>query len=137
MGELGNMIVDTDILIDYLRGKEKAAKLIDRYKQTESIETTDINVFELYHGAYKVSGSTKKVSKLKGFLNKIRVHSTSEDSMEMAGKLAAELEKDGEKIGAKDVLVSSIALVENKKVLTRNKKHFRKIDDLEIVEKEE
>ena len=131
------MIVDTDILVDYLRGKEKSTKLLDNYKKKEAVETTDINVFELYHGAYKMNKSTKKVSNLKGFLNNIKVYSTSEDSMEMAGKLAAELETDGEKIGAKDVLISGIALVENKKVLTRNKKHFRKIDNLELAEKEE
>jgi predicted nucleic acid-binding protein len=131
------MIIDTDILVDYLTGKEGSTQLLDKHMEEKSIETTDINVFELYHGAYKMDNSTKKVSSLKGFLNNIRVYSTSEDSMEMAGKLAAELEIDGDKIGAKDVLISGVALVENKKVLTRNKKHFQKIDDLELAETEE
>ncbi len=128
------MIVDTDILIDYLRGKKHSKKLLDKFSENESIETTDINVFELYHGAYRMSDSTKKVSNLKGFLNRIKVYSTSEDSMEMAGKLAAELETEGEKIGVKDVLISGIALVENSKILTRNSKNYSKIDNLELVD---
>ena len=130
------MIVDTDILIDYLRGKEKASKLLDHYKSEESVETTGINVFELYHGAYKSENSTKQVSNPKGFLNRIRVHETSEDSMELAGKLAAELETEGEKIRAKDVLISGIALLENQSVLTYNKKHFKKVEELKLLETE-
>ncbi|MFB6180641.1 MAG: type II toxin-antitoxin system VapC family toxin [Candidatus Nanohalobium sp.] len=130
------MIVDTDMLIDYLRGKERGTKLLEHYKPERSVETTGINVFELYHGAYKSENSTKQVSNLKGFLNRIRVHETSEDSMELAGKIAAELETEGEKIGAKDVLISGIALLENQPVLTYNKKHFKKVEELELLETE-
>lgn len=128
------MIVDTDILIDYLRGEKRAIKLLKHYKQERSVETAGINVFELYHGAYKSENSTKQVSNLKGFLNRIGVHETSEDSMELAGKLAAELETEGKKIGAKDVLISGIALLENQPVLTYNKKHFKKVEELELLE---
>lgn len=127
------MIVDSDILIDYLRGEERASKIIDHYKSKRSIETTDINVFELYHGAYKSENTTKNLSNLKGILNRIRIHSSTEDSMELAGKLAAELDTNGEKIGAKDVLISGIALLENRPILTYNSKHFKKVDDLKLL----
>lgn len=130
------MIVDTDILIDYLRGEEKASKLIDHYKSDRSVETTDINVFELYHGTYKSKNTTRNLPNLKGLLNRIKVYSSSEDSMEIAGKLAAELETDGEKIGAKDILISGIALIQNRPILTYNRKHFKKVDDIEILETE-
>jgi tRNA(fMet)-specific endonuclease VapC len=130
------MIVDSDIIIDYLRGKDKASKLIKKHQEKHSVETTDINVFELYHGAYKSEKTNRNLSNLKGFLNRIRVHSTSEDSMELAGKIAAELEDSGEKIGAKDILISSVAMLENQPVLTYNKKHFKKVDDIELIETE-
>lgn len=136
MEELENMIVDTDILIDYLRGKKRGTKLLDHYKKERSVETTGINVFELYHGAYSSENTTKQVSNLKGFLNRVQVHSTSEDSMEMAGKIAAELDDKGEKIGAKDVLISGIALLENQHVLTYNTRHFKKVEELELLETE-
>jgi tRNA(fMet)-specific endonuclease VapC len=130
------MIVDSDIIIDYLRGKDKASKLIKKHQEKHSVETTDINVFELYHGAYKSEKTNRNLSNLKGFLNRIRVHSTSEDSMELAGKIAAELEDSGEKIGAKDILISGVAMLENQPVLTYNKKHFKKVDDIELIETE-
>ena len=45
--------LDSDILIDFLRGKEKAVKYIESIRESSRIVTTVINVFELYYGAFK------------------------------------------------------------------------------------
>jgi tRNA(fMet)-specific endonuclease VapC len=127
------VIVDTDILSDFLNGKEEAVKLLNHYKKEHKVVTTDINVFELYFGAYKSEKHGHNVSKLKGFLNKIPAYSTSEDNMEMAGKLMAEQEKDGKRVRVKDVLIGSIATLENEPVLTRNSSEFDRLEGVETL----
>lgn len=132
MGALGDVIVDTDVLIDHLRDKDSAEDLLEDYVE-EGISTTDINSFELFVGAYRSDNPSRRVSSLKGFLNSLKVYSTSEDSMEVSGRIMAELQEKGETVGPKDVLIAGIAMVENRPVLTYNSSHFSRIDGLEVL----
>lgn len=127
------MIVDTDILSDFLSGEETAVQLVERYRQTHRVATTDITAFELYYGAYKSEQTDNNLAKTKGLLNTVPVISTSEDSMEVAGRLAAEQDAAGERIGVKDVLIGAIAAVENEPVLTGNVDEFRRMDDVDVL----
>ncbi|MDY6774070.1 MAG: type II toxin-antitoxin system VapC family toxin [Candidatus Nanohaloarchaea archaeon] len=131
---MGAMIVDTDVLSDFLRGRQEAVDAVERHSQERPIATTDINVFELYYGAFKSEKSERNVSKLKGFLNTIPVRSTSGDSMETAGRMAAEQEERGERVGVKDVLIGSIASLEDEPVLTRNVDEFQRLEGVELLE---
>jgi predicted nucleic acid-binding protein len=128
------MIVDTDVLSDYLNRRDKAVEMVDRLSGERIVATTDINVFELYYGAYKSEEHGHNVSKLKGFLNRLPIYSTSEDSMEMAGRMMAEQEDAGERVGVKDVLIGGIASLENQPVLTWNKREFDRLEGVETVE---
>ena len=48
--------LDTDVLVDFLRGKGRAVKLLAKLmSKGASLATTVINAFELYWGAYKLS----------------------------------------------------------------------------------
>ena len=42
--------IDSDCIIDFLKGKEEAVKIVEKYK--EEIMTTEINVFEILFGIY-------------------------------------------------------------------------------------
>lgn len=49
------VILDTDILIDFLRGRESAIKFIKSFVESGiDVGTTAINIFELSWGAYKI-----------------------------------------------------------------------------------
>ena len=58
---------------------------------------------------------------------------TDEDSMEMAGKITASLERDGNMMDIRDLLIASIALVNGFGVLTNNIRHFNKIKHLKVI----
>lgn len=128
------MIVDTDVLVDFLRGEGEGVSLFERHRSDRAVGTTDINVFELYHGAYGSREREANLVRLKGFLNRVTTHSTSGDSMEVAGRIAADLDDRGETIGVRDLLIGSIALIENRPVLTRNRRGFGRIEGLELLE---
>lgn len=53
--------------------------------------------------------------------------------MEIAGKITARLERDGNMIDIRDLLIASIALVNGFGVLTNNIEHFNKIKHLRLV----
>ncbi|MBS1263370.1 MAG: hypothetical protein MAG715_00546 [Methanonatronarchaeales archaeon] len=133
MGDLGAVIVDTDVLIDFLRGRGEGVDLLEEHRADNAVETTDVNVFELYHGAYGSREREANLVRLKGFLNRVTSHSTSEDSMELAGRIAADLDDRGEPVGVRDVLIGSIALIENRPVLTRSREHFERVERLELL----
>ena len=100
---------------------------------TKSKATTDINAFELYHGAYKSKNVEKNLASVKGLLNTLFLVNTSEDSMEVAGKLLAEMDRKGITINVKDALIAAMCLVGSYSLLTRNKKNFANITGIKIL----
>ena len=127
------LIVDTDILIDLLRKKDYAVSLIKKLEDKVELATSAINVFELYRGAYKSRNQEKNLASVKGLLNSLRILNTDEDSMEIAGKITASLERTGNMMDIRDLLIASIALVNGFGVLTNNVGHFNKIKHLKVV----
>lgn len=127
------LIVDTDILIDLLRKKDYAVSLIKKLEEGVELATSAINAFELYRGAYKSRNQEKNLASVKGLLNSLRILNTDEDSMEIAGKITASLERDGNMMDIRDLLIASIALVNSFGVLTNNVGHLNKIKHLRVV----
>ena len=127
------LIVDTDILIDLLRKKDYAVPLVKKFEEELELATSAINAFGLYRGAYKSRNQEKNLASVKGLLNSLRMLNTDEDSMEMAGKITASLERDGNMIDIRDLLIASIALVNGFGVLTNNIEHFKRIKHLRVV----
>jgi tRNA(fMet)-specific endonuclease VapC len=118
------VILDTTVLVDFIRNKENAVSFVKNLSEKYEICTTDINVFELYYGAYLSKQTDKNVAAVKGMVNTIIVFSTTKESMEISAKLLANLDKKGQKIEVKDVLVAGICLLNSCLIATQNKKHF-------------
>ena len=121
------VILDTTVLVDFIRNKEDAVSFVKNLSEKYEICTTDINVFELYYGAYLSKQTDKNVAAVKGIVNTLIVFSTTEESMEISAKLLADLDKKGQKIEIKDVLVAGICLLNSCPIATQNKKHFERM----------
>ena len=52
----------------------------------------------------------------------------------ISGKLSAELKMKGKPIGQNDLLIASIVLSNNLRLVTKNKKHFEAVSNLKIEE---
>lgn len=128
------IVVDSDILVNFLRNKEKEVELLKKMSEEVTLATTDINAFELYYGAYKSSRQDENLAATKGLLNSLLLLSTSEDSMEMAGMIITDLEKKGKAIEIRDLLIGSICLTNSLTLLTSNKRHFENMEGLKIIE---
>ena len=121
------VILDTSVLIDFIKNRSEAVSLVKKFSENHEICTTDINIFELYYGAYLSKQTDKNIAAVKGLTNTILVFSTTQESMEISGKILAYLDKKGQKIELKDILIAGICLINSCPIATYNKKHFERI----------
>ena len=123
--------LDTDFLIAYMKGDTAAVKKLREVHEggMASANTTVINAFELYKGAF---GSTKQneVSKVGRLLDIFNILHLDHDVSKMAGEIYSKLRTNP--IEEADVLIASIALANNQTLITRNIRHFKRVPDLAV-----
>jgi predicted nucleic acid-binding protein len=120
------VVLDTDVLVDLLRGKEKAVRKIQELEEHAIIYTTVVNLFELYYGAYKSKYKEKNVKAVSELEKSINILLLDERSAEIAGKMLAELQSKGKDVEFRDALIAGIAIRNSVPIYTRNVKHFRR-----------
>jgi tRNA(fMet)-specific endonuclease VapC len=122
------MIADSDVLIDYLRGRAPWAARIRLEIKTGRLATTAINSFELLSGANNTA-EHEKVSRLLGALH---ILDLTPAASEHAAGVRRELESHGRAIGMADYLIAGICLAQAGVLLTRNVDHFNRVPGLKI-----
>ncbi len=127
------LTLDTDILVDLLRGRKKAATVIEMFeKSLERLNTTVINLFELYYGAYRL-GSADEIAAVRELENTLEILQLTPKIAEIAGKELAKLAKQGKLIDIRDLLIGIIARENKCTLVTGNIKHFERISELNIL----
>lgn len=125
--------LDTDVLIDFLRGKRKIVEAIKTLEEKHELLTTSINIFELYYGAYRTGrgGNVKAVDEL---AERLEILKLTEQSAKISGEILAELESDGGAIEFRDILIAGIAIENDATLFTGNKRHFQRVKGLKLFE---
>ena len=124
--------LDTDFLINFLRNGKKEAEFVKENELKNNLATTYINAFELYYGAYKSSNKQENIKHLALLLARLELLNLSEESVKKVGEILAALEKEGKAIEFRDILIGTIALVNNFSIKTNNIKHFNRIKELKV-----
>jgi len=127
------IVVDTDVLIDLLREKDDAVKKIRELEKNEELATTDINVFELYFGAYNSNKKDKNLSSTRGLMKNLTLLHTTEEAMETGCRIYSNMKAKGKSIDIRDVLIAAITLQNGASLLTMNREHFECIVELVLV----
>ncbi len=117
------ILLDTDILIDYLRGYEKAVAFIKAHSTRIMLST--IVIAELYAG---VKGEAEEAA-LDNFISLFPIVSVSAKIAKIGGFYKREYGKS-HGIGIADALIAATAQVENAKLKTLNRKHYPMIKGL-------
>ena len=121
--------IDSDCIIDFLRGKKEAINIVEKYK-TELV-TTEINVFEVFNGVFR--NKKNELQMTRDFFESLDVLDSTGFG-EKGSFIFCELIRDGKEIDQNDCLIASILLVNGcDKLITRNIKDFSKIKDLKII----
>jgi len=124
-------LLDTNILVNHLRGKQPIN--ISLLKKGVSISI--ISQAELLYGAYKSNKTQFNLRSIHNMLDdlNIKIINLNKNIISAYGKLKANLEQKGKKMDEFDLLIASTALSYNLKLATKNKKHFQRIPNLSFI----
>ena len=114
------ILVDTDVLIDFLRGYEEAMSLVS--VNSESIVVSTINVAELYAGVRGGADGAEQ-SALDGLLALFRVIPVSSGIARLGGLYKRDYGRS-HGVGLADAIVAATATVEDAALMTINVKHY-------------
>lgn len=122
--------VDTDVIVDHLRGKGPGVEIFEKIIKNATPFTTYINKFELLCGArqgYEIDIINETLS---GF---VVLPFEASGSYE-AAKIYRELKIQGRLIGIRDIMIAGIVIANNVTFATKNVEEFKRIKGLKLIE---
>lgn len=128
-----NVLIDSNYLIDFLRGKTYTKEIIEKVKRHEiNAMISVITLFELFIGA-KLSNRREGLEEVELLVQYFKIISLSENIALIASNIFIDLKKDGKIIDIKDIFIAATAICENAFLLTENKEHFKNIRGLKLL----
>lgn len=128
-------LLDTDWIIDHLNGKKEVTSGIERLAK-DGIGVSMISVAELFEGVYGSRDYEKSIKALESFLKGFTIINIDIEACKIFGRERNRLKKMGKSIGDFDLLIGSLCLRHNLVLLTNNRAHFDRIDNLRIISQE-
>ncbi|MBS3149942.1 type II toxin-antitoxin system VapC family toxin [Candidatus Woesearchaeota archaeon] len=126
--------LDTSAIIDFFKGDEKIKRFIENNK--EPLAVTTISYLELFFGLDITNSKHEIEAKYyKEFFKNLYNLDLTKDSCEKASEIFWKLRKEGKTIEQFDCVIAALFLKSGiKKIVTRNKKHFENIKELNIID---
>jgi len=113
----GRYLIDTDVLIEYLRGSEPAAKLLEGLEG--DLQISAISVAELFTGAR----GPEELAALDQFMLAFEVIPVDEQLARQGGVLRQEYHPS-HGTGLADALIAGSAMASGAELLTFNRRHY-------------
>jgi len=128
------LILDTNVFIY----SERSGNPIDfsKWEKYGDVYISSITVSELLVGVHYANSDARKTRRsafVESVLAKISVLSFNTQEARVHAGLFATLAKQGQIIGAHDLIIASTAIVHNCAVLTENIKEFERVPGLETI----
>ncbi|MFV0496131.1 type II toxin-antitoxin system VapC family toxin [Mycobacterium sp.] len=123
----GLVVVDTDLLIDFLRGKGPGTVLVRELVAGHRLRVTAVTAFELRLGGDFLARRDDILRLLHS-----RTLPLGSGSALRGGSVAATLRAMGQVIGFADCLQAGICLNFDLPFATRNHKHFERVEGLRL-----
>lgn len=125
----GLVVVDTDLLIDFLRGRGAGVPVVRDLLRSRRLRVTAVTAFELRLGA-------DFLPRRDDILRVFRSRTLWLDlpSALRGGEVATTLRAAGQEIGIADCLQAGVCLRHGLPFATRNRKHFDRVAGLELVD---
>lgn len=125
-------LIDTSVIINYLRNKGSAVKTLDNLEG--ELNSSYVCMAELYEGIFRVREKDKaEKAVLEFFAGLSHTFNIDEDIARTFGQLRAALKTKGSIIEDLDLLLAATCIAYKLILITANSKHFSKIAELEIL----
>ena len=119
----GRFLIDTDVLIEYLRGSDRAAKFLEALEG--ELILSAISVAELFSG---VRGS-EEMEALDQFMLAFQVVPI-DDRLARKGGLIRQAYHPSHGIGLADGLIAATALEQGAELVTFNRRHYPMVEEV-------
>jgi predicted nucleic acid-binding protein len=119
-------LVDTSILIDYLRGHGGAGDLLERERAADVLHASEITRIEVLAGMRPAEEDDTRA-----LLSTLVWHPVDADVAEEAGALGRQWLPSHHTIDSADLAIAATAVRTDARLLTRNVRHFPMFADLQ------
>lgn len=125
-------LLDTSVIIDYLRNKPAALDLVDNLDG--ELVSSFVCLAELYEGVFRVENHDEVEKGVVTFFEGLsKIYGLDEYTARAFGEIRAMLKQHGEVIEDLDILIGATCIVNNLTLITFNPSHFQRIKNLEII----
>jgi len=121
------IIADTDVLIDFLRGRGEAGRVAVEL-ESRSFGTTAITAFEIRSGAR----TARQKSAVDTLLEAMTILPFGPEEARIGAEVRQQVESQGQPIGMADYMIAAICIANDGVLLTRNLKHFERVKRLRL-----
>lgn len=122
------IIADSDVLIDALNGIEVARVQVEDALRARRLATTAVNRFELLAGAR----TPTEEDVVRRLLAPLPTLAFDDRAADLAAAAAVKLARSGELVPMADLAIAGICMAYDAVLLTRNLRHFSRIEGLRI-----
>ncbi len=124
-------LVDTDWVVEYLKGREPAAKILPQLRH-DGLAISLITFGEIYEGIYAGRNPQQQEEIFMRFLRRVQVLSLNRTILRQFARIRGQLRAQGQLIGDLDVLIAATALYHDLDLVTHNTSHFSRIPELRL-----
>jgi predicted nucleic acid-binding protein len=125
---VASVVVDSDVLIDALNGREPSLSRVRGAIDAGSAATTAVNACEVLAGAT----TPRRLREAEALLGFLPVLPLDEASGRVAGAVRRDLAGRGQIVPTADCLIAAICMTQGLPLLTRNVAHFSRIPGLTL-----
>ena len=126
------IVLDTDILVNILRRKNRGEQWKDFLKD-KSIAFTTITAFELFLGAEISKKYDQNMKAIKSLIQQFPVLPLSIKSSYIAATIYSDLQKKGQLIELNDIYIAAVTLEHGAELATDNVNHYQRVSQLKII----
>lgn len=127
-------LLDTDWIIDYLKGQEEVVERLS-HLWAEGLAISIISLAELYEGVHYSRDPERSESALDDFVSGVEVVGLNMEICRLFGKLRGRLRKSGRLVGDFDILIAATCLRHDLTLFTNNRRQFEVFESLRIESK--
>jgi tRNA(fMet)-specific endonuclease VapC len=125
-------LVDTDWVIDHLHGREPVVRRLELLAP-QGLGMSIVSLAELYEGVFYSTSPQENEEALHNFLESVDILYLEDGVCRIFARERGRLRAAGMVIGDFDILIGSTAIYYELTLLTNNRRHFGRMDDLSII----
>lgn len=113
-------LLDTDVLVEYLRGTDSAVELVNRlYRSGNVLATCCINIAEVFSGL-----SERHVEAASKLMDGLAYLDITREASRLAGFYRYSFARQGVQLSTTDAIIAATAMKHSATLITGNRRHY-------------